>query len=193
MISDKSVPAYDLRRVNIDGTIVEARPIQWNGKIYDGQGNDADGNPVKATMYMTTCPKCGQMIQFKDTEILETGNGDLVGCSNCGAGKVETVEAVKEKIAAAYEDPKKQPEKQPEKQPLKEVVVPIPAQIKKEPKAVVTEPKVVAAKPAKPMATTPQLDMGVEPKTPPKATPAKPKAAKPAFKDPIESGKMKIE
>ena len=84
-----SIPAYDLIEISVGTHIVSARPIEWDGKDYDGGGNDADGKPINAVVYMTTCPVCAQLINFKHEEIyiaLDKSERNIK-CPSCGLGK----------------------------------------------------------------------------------------------------------
>jgi hypothetical protein len=84
-----SIPAYDLRDIIIKGEVVQARPIQWDGKIYDGFGNDENGNPVMPISWVTTCPSCGNMVQFGIKDYVGTKDGiDVVHCAQCTQDQV---------------------------------------------------------------------------------------------------------
>lgn len=119
----KENPAFELRRVCVVDEFVEARPIQWDGKDYTGDGRDQDGRLIQPTMYVTTCPKCGNMIQFGKDDILEEGDRDSIGCPNCHAGEQDVQDAkegaISKDIAKAYEkpeEPKEEPDAAPEPQ-----------------------------------------------------------------------------
>ena len=71
---------WDLIWVSINGENVQARPIEWDGKPVDAVGNDEYGNPVKPIVYMTTCPKCSQLVRFHISDI---GDNRNVVCPTC--------------------------------------------------------------------------------------------------------------
>lgn len=82
-----SIPAYDLIDITVGRFKSTARPIEWDGKDEDGVGNDANGRPINAVMYMTTCPACGQLIQFKSDDLYQSVNDqNNVKCQHCGTG-----------------------------------------------------------------------------------------------------------
>jgi len=95
MKGESTIPAYELRYICIGNEVVDARPVQWNGKDYTGQGRDKDGNIVMPTVYCTVCPKCAQQIQFGVDEIRAEEDKERVICSNCQAGTKE-MEAIKQ-------------------------------------------------------------------------------------------------
>ena len=64
---------YDLIEVNIGGSVVQARPIDWSTAP---TGNSSD-DEITVTQYMTTCPLCAQLLKFGPQDI----NGSIVMCS----------------------------------------------------------------------------------------------------------------
>ena len=82
-MSDKTVLAYSLRHVFVNGAEVESRPVQWDGKDYDGQGHDESGRGVLPIAYITTCPECGNLIQFGASDIVIKDGKDIVVCQRC--------------------------------------------------------------------------------------------------------------
>lgn len=90
-----SIPAYDLIEVQIGPSRVSARPVAWDGKDYDGEGNDESGNPVHVTDYATTCPHCGQLIQTPADQLYTGIDGSInnVRCNECGVGNEPSPDA----------------------------------------------------------------------------------------------------
>jgi protein-arginine kinase activator protein McsA len=68
---------YDRIELLVAGVKLTARPIEFEF--------DVGKNPIKATRYETTCPKCGNLIQF-------FGVLKSVGCTSCGATEVKAIE-----------------------------------------------------------------------------------------------------
>ena len=54
---------------------VEARPIEWE-----------DETP---TLYMTTCPKCAQRVEFSPSQLSRLGDALIGFCNECGVGEVQ--------------------------------------------------------------------------------------------------------
>lgn len=83
-------PCYELKFVKIKNEVVGARPIGWNDVDIDGFGHDASGNDVMAVEWMTTCPYCGNMVQFEVAGVAKIKTDDqedeYVSCGECGAG-----------------------------------------------------------------------------------------------------------
>ncbi|MEM3000670.1 MAG: hypothetical protein QXP41_00560 [Candidatus Nitrosocaldus sp.] len=71
---------WDLIWVTINGEDVQARPIKWDGNPVDSLGNDEYGNPIRPILYMTTCPKCAQLVKFHIDEI---SDNRTVICPTC--------------------------------------------------------------------------------------------------------------
>jgi hypothetical protein len=87
---------YDLIDVIVSGGEVQARPIAWDGEDVDGQGHDAQGRQLLATRYHTTCPKCGQLVEFETDNIAwvpASGNSPASGHVNCVFCGPEVVKA----------------------------------------------------------------------------------------------------
>jgi DNA-directed RNA polymerase subunit M/transcription elongation factor TFIIS len=171
----KAISAYELRSVRIGNVKVESRPIQWDGKDYDGQGNDANGKPLVPTLYMTTCPKCGQMLQFSNSDITTANNVDSVICTHCS--KTTKTKPVKpEPVKAEPEPVKAEPE--PVKPELAQVDLVMEAN---------GEAKVGEFEELTKEETTKIAEMAIE------ALAEEEAVNNIGFNDPIKSGKMKIE
>ena len=84
-----TTPAYALSDFDINGTIVQARPVGWDGEDVDGFGNDISGNPVYPTLWVTTCPHCGNMVEIRKEEVFisEDNTEFCVKCNSCESGK----------------------------------------------------------------------------------------------------------
>lgn len=78
-MDSQSINPFERIELLVVGVKLSARPIEFEF--------DKNKNPIKATKYETTCPKCGDMIQF-------FGVKESVGCAACGAiaTKVKIVE-----------------------------------------------------------------------------------------------------
>jgi len=63
---------FDLIPIKFGNEEVDCRPIEW----------DSENVPIK---YMTTCPKCAQLIEFMIEDVCE----DRYYCPNCENGKEE--------------------------------------------------------------------------------------------------------
>lgn len=87
-----SVPAYDLIEVNVGSHTIAARPIEWDGKDYDGAGNGENGQQINAIVFMTTCPACAQLVQFNKTDIYTADDKSInnVRCTSCNLGRNPT-------------------------------------------------------------------------------------------------------
>jgi hypothetical protein len=117
---------YDLIYVRVGSEVLQARPIAWDREVWDGEGNDREGNPVEAIEFVTTCPHCANLIQFKKDEIYYTSEADVsisdrwavggaptdVGCVTCGVGnpKLEVNDSVEEEpkiavVRTSFKDP----------------------------------------------------------------------------------------
>lgn len=80
------IKCYELITVQVKGETVLARPVAWDREIYDGEGNDAKGDPANPTEYQASCPHCGNLIHFSNDDIYEGITGaDNVKCEECGA------------------------------------------------------------------------------------------------------------
>ena len=69
---------------------LSARPINFR--------YDDDGNPVEVTLYETTCPGCGNMIQFVPSQMVEKDGLWYVGCFVCNKGFVEPEKSAPELV-----------------------------------------------------------------------------------------------
>ena len=69
---------FDLSSVDVGGVIVDARPIEWDAEMVDGEGHNAAGEYVKPVKYETACPHCGQLIQFTPSTSIK--------CQECRRG-----------------------------------------------------------------------------------------------------------
>jgi hypothetical protein len=120
---------YELIHVRVGSEVLQARPIAWDREVWDGEGNDRDGVPVEAVEFVTTCPFCANLIQFKKDEIYYSSNPGAsdkgpgtsrwavggaptdVGCVTCGAGnaklEVEELEPELETVVVrtSFKDP----------------------------------------------------------------------------------------
>ena len=77
------IDCYKNILVTINKVSLMARPIQWDKPDHTGQGKAKDGSDIIATNYITTCPKCSNLINFTidDTNIFNDTNH--IGCKNC--------------------------------------------------------------------------------------------------------------
>lgn len=103
--------AYELRKVLVNGVEVLARPVQWDGKDYNGHGVDRNGKQIGAIAYTSTCPKCSQLMQFTIPEILKNKDGnEYVICNICKGSttppKPELKQQPKEPEFPKFSDPK---------------------------------------------------------------------------------------
>jgi len=78
MDNEGVVNPFDRIELLVAGVKLSARPIDFDF--------DSNKNPIKATQYETTCPKCGNTIQF-------FGVKASVGCVSCGATSVAVAES----------------------------------------------------------------------------------------------------
>lgn len=105
MMSEIPQTPYSLKPVFVDGTKVEARPTEWNTPSADGFGNDKDGTPIIPSKFMTTCPRCAQMIVFTPNDIFlgKDGSPDNIACGACEAGATGAAdpEAIKAKLTVS--------------------------------------------------------------------------------------------
>jgi transcription elongation factor Elf1 len=102
MMSEMPPTPFDLKPVFVDGIKVEARPTEWDRPFADSFANDADGVPAIPTKFMTTCPRCAQIIVFvpRDLFLGKDGSKENIACGSCEAGVARAVdqEAVTNKI-----------------------------------------------------------------------------------------------
>ena len=68
---------FALIRILVDDQEIEARPYEWE--------NDAEGNPIAAVAYRTTCPFCSQLTEFKKADLRD----NMIFCTECRRGEVE--------------------------------------------------------------------------------------------------------
>lgn len=67
---------FDLKPVVIAGVELFTRPIEFE--------YDPKGEPIAATKYTATCPKCSQGLEFAATEIVESdGKAYFSACNEC--------------------------------------------------------------------------------------------------------------
>ena len=71
---------YDLLEVQMYDEILFARPIAWDEEDADGFGNNEKGEPVKPVRWMSTCPKCGQLVEFDKTNMHFRGGNWITRC-----------------------------------------------------------------------------------------------------------------
>lgn len=119
-MSDEAVNVYERIDITVAGDRLTARPSEFSF--------DNDGNPTAAVRYETTCPKCGNLIDFCVDDVWHAADQDHVACSHCGAGKhKQEAEAPKAEPEAEPEAVAEEPEREPE--PVKPVakVVKAPA------------------------------------------------------------------
>lgn len=84
-------PPFQLKEIYIGDEMMHARPVQWDGKdFFDGEGRNERGDYINAIAWQTTCPGCGQQIQFglNDVYIADDGTEDNISCPHCKAGHV---------------------------------------------------------------------------------------------------------
>lgn len=88
MMSEMPQTPYSLKPVSVDGTKVDARPIEWDQPSADGFGNNKDGTPIIPSKFMTTCPQCAQIIVFAPSDLFvgRDGSTDNIACGACKAG-----------------------------------------------------------------------------------------------------------
>ena len=88
MMSEMPQTPYSLKPVMVDGVKVDARPTEWDQPSADGFGNKKDGTPIIPSKFMTTCPRCAQMITFAPGDLFmgKDGSADNIACGHCKAG-----------------------------------------------------------------------------------------------------------
>lgn len=197
----KSIPAYDLIKVYVTNKPVEARPVQWDGKDFTGQGVDKDGNDINAIAYITTCPNCGDLIQFMVNSVVKDGDHDTIVCNTCATKKKKVGilhKQVKPENKPEYLDREEKrpglfsPEsdlKPAEFNEVKESTIvdsPTPA-IEETPASVEIPPAEI---PSELVAQNPDAEAPILAEAP--ITPPAP-VDESRFKDPIKSGLMKVE
>lgn len=105
MMSEIPQTPYSLKPVFVDGVKVEARPTEWDQPSADGFGNNKDGTPIIPSKFMTTCPRCAQMIVFAPSDLFigKDGSHDNIACGACEAGTTRAAdpEAVKTKLTVS--------------------------------------------------------------------------------------------
>jgi hypothetical protein len=102
---------YKLIDVVCGGHKLQARPVDWDRQDVDGFGNDRKGEPVNAIGFHTTCPRCGNLIDFRRSTLYvgtdETENN--IKCESCGCGtdfsKLQNEESGKETVERKIEVP----------------------------------------------------------------------------------------
>lgn len=101
------IPCYALIDVKIGSVEIKARPVGWNGADYDGQGNNANGEPLEAIAFHTTCPNCGNLVHFMSQEIYKSPDGaeNNITCSGCGAGAEKAKIQPRDAAKAWLKDP----------------------------------------------------------------------------------------
>lgn len=92
--STMNLPPYALAEISIGDEILNARPIEWDREIADGEGKDENGDYAVAIKYETACPGCG------DSLIFEAGMSS-VRCPHCGIGEDEHTEVYE----SPFQDP----------------------------------------------------------------------------------------
>jgi len=97
------IPCYKLVEVRVGSQIVSARPVRWDEQDEDGFGHSVDGKEISAIGFHTTCPSCGELIDFDNVDLylaIDDSENNL-SCGACGAGnkKLETqADSPKEEI-----------------------------------------------------------------------------------------------
>lgn len=79
---------YKLVDVVCGGHQLQARPVGWDGEDVDGFGNDKKGYPVIAIEFHTTCPQCGNLVDFNkcDLYVGKDRSENNIKCETCGCG-----------------------------------------------------------------------------------------------------------
>lgn len=77
------IGCYQLIDISIGNNYTTARPIAWDRDDYFGNGNDSKGIPIIAVRYVTTCPGCGQGLEFNRNDILVKNDVNCIGCAIC--------------------------------------------------------------------------------------------------------------
>lgn len=88
---------WDLLWVKVNGESVQGRPIEWDRVAVDSMGNDDTGEPLRPTKYMTTCPKCAQLLTFGPNDV----RNDVVVCLVCRPATKEVKSVVVAEVAVA--------------------------------------------------------------------------------------------
>jgi len=87
------IECYELISVKVKFETIQARPVAWDREIYDGVGNDKNGNQAIPTEFHATCPHCGNLIHFATVDIYkDVDKHDNVKCLICNAGVVSLEE-----------------------------------------------------------------------------------------------------
>ena len=73
----KMIEAYKLYMIEVCGEAVEARPVEWDGKDYDGEGNDENGRAIQPIAFLTTCPKCSQQVFIQKDKLHESNKAEF--------------------------------------------------------------------------------------------------------------------
>lgn len=81
--------AYDLLYITIGDEKVGARPTEWDRQDETGSGVDISGKEINAVTWMTTCPKCGGLVNVIKSGLYVASDGTefCFSCPECGAGK----------------------------------------------------------------------------------------------------------
>jgi hypothetical protein len=74
-MSDEPGP-FDLRPIHVHGELLHARPTEWTHEDF----SDPD---CKSTRYESSCPKCGQLIQFGIKDEVVVDSDCAVGDEGC--------------------------------------------------------------------------------------------------------------
>lgn len=95
---------YEWSEITVYKELVRARPVGWDREIVDSDGNDKDGIPVVAVEFETTCPYCGNLLQFKTSDIYcSVGNSANIKCGTCNKGN-EKIVAVEPEVSSVKLD-----------------------------------------------------------------------------------------
>lgn len=79
---------YNFRDIKIGDHLTTGRPIEWDGPV-----NEDTWDEVSAVKFHTTCPECGELIEFGDEYI-------QAQCDGCDIG-----EWVKADALEPFQDP----------------------------------------------------------------------------------------
>lgn len=79
MSDEAETNVYERINITVAGDPLTARPSEFSF--------DDDGNPTAAIRYETTCPKCGNLIDFCVDDVWHAADQDHVACTHCGAGR----------------------------------------------------------------------------------------------------------
>ena len=97
------IPAYALIEVFVGSEKVSARPVRWDAEDFTGFGKTETGEDLVVTGYHTTCPFCGNLIDFDSKLIyLDEDENQHVKCDSCGVG---TQNPSTVKTEAVFTDP----------------------------------------------------------------------------------------